>query len=432
MFELYLATSGTKLNPALAADRTVTSFALTPDASAVVYIADQDQNDVFELYRVSLSNPGISTRLNGNLPAGGDVLDFAITPDGSSVVYRADQTVDDVVELYRTILSNGANSKLNPDYAGSQDVDAFVILPNSSGVVYRANQDTPTVKELYRQLFATPSTNDRLILPPLGAGQDVQQFAVTANSTNVVYQAKRPLVTDPSQIFVAPAAGGGGSIQVNDVLTPGGAVTDFALTPDGLSVVYRADQDTDETYELYRVPLTAPGPGNSTKLNGNLLPAGGDVTTFAVIPGSTGVVYIADQNTDDVFELFRTVFGGGNSQLNPPYVANQDVVDFALFPNGSGVVYRADQNTDGVNEIYRAIFGVPGSLRLNPALVGGQNVSTYTVAPDSNSAIYRANEDNAAVVELYRAGFSTAGSSTKLNSPAPLAPGRNVSDFTVR
>jgi hypothetical protein len=107
-------------------------------------------------------------------------------------------------------------------------------------------------------------------------------------------------------------------------------------------------------------------------------------------------------------------------------------VDFVFFPNGTGVVYRADQNTDGVFEIYRAVFGFAGPPRLNPALVAGQNVATYDVAPDSNSAIYRANEDDPAVVELYRGMFSTPGASTKLNAPAPLAAGKNVTDFDVQ
>ncbi len=77
---------------------------------------------------------------------------------------------------------------------------------------------------------------------------------------------------------------------------------------------------------------------------------------FGVIPDSSGVVYIADQTTDEVFELFQTLFPGVNSQLNPSYVGTQkDVVDFVLLPNSSGVVYKADQNTEGVNEIYRVV-----------------------------------------------------------------------------
>ena len=435
VFELYFATSGTKLNPPLGPGRTVTSFALTPDATAVIYIADQDLDDVFELYRVNLANPGLSTKLNPAFVAGSgkDVVEFAVTPDNTSVVYIADQTIDDVFELYRTVLATLVNSKLNPAYVAGQDVETFVVLPNSTGVIYRADQDTDGVSELYRVLFATAPVTDRLVAPPLGVGQNVGAFAATPDSANVIYIANRPLVSDPNQLFIVPA-GGGGNIQLNGVLQASGDVTGFTVTPNGLSVVYRADQDTDEVFELYSVTLAAPG--NSTKLNGplaNCVPGPGvcgDVTSFGVIPDSSGVVYIADQTTDEVFELFRTVFSGGNFQLNPPFLGFEDVMDFVLFPNGAGVVYRADQTTDGVNEIYRAVFGFPGAPRLNPALIIGQNVSTYAVAPDSNSAIYRANQDNPAIIELYRTMFSSLGTSTKLNTP--LVVGENVADFDVR
>jgi hypothetical protein len=431
VFELFLATSGTKLNPALPAGRTVTSFALTPDATAVIYIADQDLDDVFELYRVNLANPGVSTKLNPAflVGSGKDVVEFAVTPDNTSVVYIADQDFNEVFELFRTVFFGGGNTKLNPAYAPGQNVETFVILPNSTGVIYRANQNTVTVNELYRVLFATAPSTDRLVSPPLVVGQNVGAFAATPDSLNVVYIANRPLSSDPNQLFIVPAAGGA-NIKLNDVLVLNGNVTDFAVTPDGLSVVYRADQNVDEVFELFRVLLAAPGV--SSKLNGPLV-AGGDVTTsFGVIPDSSGVVYIADQNTDEVFELFRTVFSGGNFQLNPPFVGPEDVTDFVLFPNAAGVVYRADQNTDGINEIYRVVFGFPGSVRLNPALVTvGQNVATFTVAPDSLSAIYRANQTNVAVIELFRTMFSSPGTSTQLNNP-PLTAGKNVANFAVR
>lgn len=430
VFELYLATSGTRLNPQLAPGRTVTRFALTPDASAVIYIADQDLDDVFELYLVSLATPGVSTQLNPVLVAGGNVVEFAVTPDNSAVVYLADQTTDETFELYRTVLASGVNSRLNPLYVPGQDADAFAILPNSSGVIYRANEDTASVHELYRVLFATAPANDRLVAPFLVIGQNVGAFAATPDSANVVYVANR-LLPSKDQLFIAPAAGSGlpgGSIQLNSPLVPtNGNVTSFAVTPDGLSVVYRADQEIEDVFELYRAVI-ALAPNAITKLNPDLV-FGKNVITFGVIPDSSGVVYIADQTTDEVFELFQTLFTGANSQLNPSYVGTQkDVVDFVLLPNSSGVVYKADQNTDGVNEIYRVVF--PGSTRLNPELVLGQNVLTYAVAPDSNSAIYRANQDNVAIDELYRVMFSSPGSSTKLNSL--LVVGEDVANFTVR
>src|SRR5688572_876394 len=113
VFELFLATSWTKLNPQLVAGGSVTRFALTPDATAVIYIADQEQNDVFELWRVELTSPGVSTKLNGPLVLGGDVEEFAATPDNTAVVYRADQTNNDIIELYRPLFSRGTHATPN-------------------------------------------------------------------------------------------------------------------------------------------------------------------------------------------------------------------------------------------------------------------------------------------------------------------------------
>ena len=48
-------------------------------------------------------------------------------------------------------------------------------------------------------------------------------------------------------------------MKLSAPLVAGGNVYDFALSPDGRSVVYIADADIDTRYELYRVMLNAPG-----------------------------------------------------------------------------------------------------------------------------------------------------------------------------
>ena len=93
------------------------------------------------------------------LVAGGDVNDgsdlfelvkfaFRVSPDGLRVVYRADQDVDQEFELY-SAPSDGSLSpvKLNSPLAGDFEADAsigkgFEITPDSSTVIYAAEQDT--------------------------------------------------------------------------------------------------------------------------------------------------------------------------------------------------------------------------------------------------------------------------------------------------
>jgi hypothetical protein len=196
VFELYLVGSSIKLNPPLPKGRNVLDFQITPDKKAVVYRADQDTDEVFELYRVEFAQPGVSTKLNSPLPTGGDVSDqYEITADSSSVVYVADQTTDNVLELYRV---------------------SFVI----------------------------PGISTKLNSPLVLGGNVSFSFPLALNGSASF---KSALALKRSASF-------------KSAITPNRSVSlSFAITPDNAAVVYLATQDTTQAAELYRVPLSTPG-----------------------------------------------------------------------------------------------------------------------------------------------------------------------------
>lgn len=69
------------MNSALVAGGNVSSGQMhSPDGSKIVYRADQNLNDVFELFVVSIDNPGVTTRINRNPATGRDVAWFALFP----------------------------------------------------------------------------------------------------------------------------------------------------------------------------------------------------------------------------------------------------------------------------------------------------------------------------------------------------------------
>jgi hypothetical protein len=69
---------------------------------------------------------GAAVKLNESQVAGGDVYDFRISPDGSWVVYRADQDKDNLPELYSTKLSFTTSSSFLGDGANApRDSDVF-------------------------------------------------------------------------------------------------------------------------------------------------------------------------------------------------------------------------------------------------------------------------------------------------------------------
>ena len=278
--ELYLLGSNgtsTKLNPALPVGRSVTRFRITPDKTAVVYRADQDTDDLLELYRVPLATPGVSTKLNGPLGAQGkkEFFDFQFTPDSSAVVYRVHQD-DAAAELYRVSLATpGVSTKLNSPLGANGDVLDFQVTPDSSAVLYTASPAPLGIPELYRVLLTTPRVSTKLNGPLEGYVQDVH---VTPDSSAGVYLANLK-TTDSFRLYRASFVAPGVSTELNGPLVAnGGSVQKFQVTPDGSAVVYRAVQDTDGVIELYRVPLATPGV--STKLNGPLVAHGG-VRDFA-------------------------------------------------------------------------------------------------------------------------------------------------------
>src|SRR5262249_54233631 len=144
------------------------------------------------------------------------------------------------------------------------------------------------------------------------------------DGTHVVYVADQ-LTDGVPELFCAPIDGSTPAARVSGPMVAGGGVRvdsscrpPFAITPDGTQVVYVADQDTDDVFELYRAPL--PGGGASGKINGGLV-AGGDVgggttapvsgrTAFQLSAASTQVVFLADAAADEVNELYSAPLDG--------------------------------------------------------------------------------------------------------------------------
>jgi Tol biopolymer transport system component len=383
-----------------------------------VYIADQNSYEIYELFMADPASPGNSIRLNGSLVAGGVVDDYQLTEDGKAVVYSADEDTLNRSELYIVnIASPGVSTRLNTPLSINRDVIDFAISPDGTKVVYRADQDSPDVFELYLVNVANPGVSTKLSAPVTPGGWVRTGFSFSPDGTRVLYRADQDVV-DTLELFVVDIASPGLSRQVNPQLITGGNVyTSFGFSPDGARIAYIADQDADDVLELYAVQTTAPG--TSAKLNGALVPDG-DVCQFTFSPDSTRVAYCADQEKDGTLELFTATFAlpGQSVKMNPSLVADGAVTSgYEFSPDSSYLVYAAKQEVSTRVELFRVDVAMPGvAQKINAPLTAGGNVVGFRIRPDGEQVSYVANQHDVEKYELFAANFSTPGAVTRLSA----------------
>ena len=396
VFELYLVSfenpgAAIKINGLLVAGGDVTSsFVFSPEGTHVAYLADEDTNEEYELFLVNLSIPGFSANLSGPLVSRGDVYaGFTFVPDGSAVVYRADEETDGIDELF--VVETGApgySTKLNETLVGGGDVlSSFVVTPTGSEVIYQADQTVDGVFELYLVDLTNPGISTTLS-SPMPAGRDVLgEFVISPGGDKVAYLSDQN-INDVFELYVVDLSTPGVSYKINRNPTSNGDVvaSGFQFSPDGGALAYVADEDFNDLIEFYLVELAFPS--ISAKLNSPLVPGGDLTTVFRFTPDGVRLLYLADQDEDDVFEIYRVdvAVPGHTVKMNSPLIAGGSVQSSTLIMSESGLelVYLADQDVDEVVELFVVDMTMPGvSQKLNPTLPAGGDVVKFDLFPRS-------------------------------------------------
>jgi hypothetical protein len=275
-------------------------------------MADQDADSVNELYSVPIEGPASSgVKLNGSLATEGDVSAYRTSPDSDRVVYRADQDTNSLYELYSVPIGGPASSGVKitdpATYGGtSLHVNNFELSPDGNWVLYQASLDETFFWDLYSVPVVGPASSGVVLNPPFEEGSYglAIGFQISSDSSRVVYHADQdtPLNVELYSVPIRGPASAG--VKLNPPLVENGAISwgSFRITPDSSRVIYMADQDTYLVNELYSVPIEGPASA-CTKLNGALV-VDGDVRDYRISPDSNRVLYRADQDTNAVYELY--------------------------------------------------------------------------------------------------------------------------------
>lgn len=358
----------------------VQGFLASPDDRWVVYRADQEVDEHYELYSVNLRTRS-RAKLNGALA--GNLLQerFQITPDSRHVVYQADQTVAGRIEIYSAPLDGSAPSlALTPGMAsdpeGTIRGEDFLITPSSARVVFlRA-----------RRLWSVPVD---------GSASPLQ---LDTSVNTVLLGALAPRLTSTPERVVYSA--GSGSAQVLKVvavdgstapltLPTGGRVAGFEPTADGMACVYLQRASATTATELFVVPLDASAA--PLKLS-HPLTAPNEVLEFVAEDGAL-IAYLA---ADPEARLWITARDGSLTPFEASAVGTLHGpvrTGSVQFIDGGRIAYLADSTVGPSRDLWSVpLDGSAPPVRLNGA-PGSSNVESYRPAPGFERIVYRAVTD---------------------------------------
>jgi Tol biopolymer transport system component len=384
-------------------------FQWAPDGSRVAYVADQNELRVFELF--TATPDGTENDVISNLPdpltnPDRDVQDFEWASDSDSVAYIADQNTDEVFELYVSPSdSNSPNFKVSGaalDGGGIKELEpvpsgkyAFAWAPDSSRLAFLADQLIDGISEFELYTNIPRGTNNLRLSGPQGDSGQVENFAWASNSRQIAYRANQNIVT-AIDLFTALPGVSSSFQQISSGMQPGQAVTLFKWSPDSTRIAFISDRAFTGFFRLF---TTSPNNSNNILVSG-FLSSTTDVTEFKWAPDSRRIAYV-DRLVGNIFELFTTLRDVEPSTLISSSLVGDDEEDFDWAPDSSRIAYLADQNFIGEFELFTTTPDGGVTDVVSGPLVPGGNVLEFKWALDSSGLGYIADQDTATVEELF-------------------------------
>ncbi|MCA8920724.1 MAG: PD40 domain-containing protein [Planctomycetes bacterium] len=262
--------------------------------------------------------------------------------------------------------------------------------------------------------------------------------------TRIAYVSDQDVAGD-DELFLVNVVGGiaGAPIQLNPALTAGGDVLAgehaSGISGDGRWLFYIADQNEDETFELFLVDLAGSAPYTVTRVSADLTGSNRDVLQATFAPNDERLVYLADQDTDGVTELYEVLLAtpGAGRRISGPVLAPffvQDLQSVHFSPGGEALTYVLNNGTDdsALNLIDFSVsypYGVHWLSRLIAPNTGLNRLLSGRFTEGGDRVLWVGEGSQIGMDECYL--VSLGGSlSTRVNTPL-VGPGTNVTGVAL-
>ena len=383
-------------------------FEWSPDSSRIAYVANSEIADANEVFLVDRdgSNP---QKISGPVgsPASVELTRIQWSPDGRYIaqMVRSKSSGSIIgINTHDTQAGGFSSVRLNPAVAAGGSISRYHWAPDSSRIVYQGQQDFADRTEVYT--VRPDGTDHRKVSIDLSQGGFSVAPAWSPDSTRIVYQAD-PDGLDRSEVIVVNADGSE-TVRINGPLNAGQRSGSPAWSPDGTSLMYLSNEDgSADTFDIF---TTSPDGLNNTKVNVPLVVSGGP--RFAAwSPDSTRIAYFGAAVDADVFELYTVRPDGSESlRVSGPMVAGGSVYTIPGFvdpprwsSDSSRILYSADQETDELIEMFTVRTDASENLKLSPTFGPTESLFDFGKewSHDSSAVAFLGEIDATGERELY-------------------------------
>jgi hypothetical protein len=349
------------------------------------------------------------------------VYDFQVSPnpDNPKVVYNANLEDFNIWGLYRVGSGGGPSLKISGDLAPGREILQFRLSSDGAWTVFTAERDKADTPELY-SVPTEGGVVTKLNSPNLNFGQKVKSFRITPDNGKVVYLADSQVLGVFNNLEVIPIIGGVQPLAITANLNPNTEIrTNFLVSAVNNHVVYLADQQIDNRFELFSSAIDG---GNNFKVSDNLVM--GSIDKFDLTPDGSNAVYFAHEMGDVMEGVYRaSIF----EPLTSTQIAafNGPELDLKVSPNNSHVIYDIIQ---GNYQIKQVPLAGGGDSVLVP--LGGEDVFSidYGFSALGDLVLYT-DVDNLGRTDLFSIE-TTGGTATKLSNVLGTGLGfDNTPDF---
>ena len=423
-----------KLNDAFATSTSgdVADFVISKDGSRVVWRADADTNEVMEVYSRATDGSGTQAKLNDVFTSGtaGDAFTIQVNANGTRAAWLADGEANTRRELYgRATDGSGSQIKFNATPVTSGDVDLdFQFTPDGTRIVWRADADRNSTYELFTRLAdgsdAQAQINDEFTAT--GPGGISTGWQISSNGARIVWIADAE-ARSRRELYSRAVDGSGAQVKINEPLAFDGDVTHLLISPDSSRVAWREDEvpgpfQDGGVFELFSRAIDASS--TEEQINADFVSGilGDVLPNFQFSADSSRLVWVADSNINQVFEVFSRPAdaSGPQIQLNSGFASGTDgdALTFQITPDRSQVVWRADANINETYELFRRhIDGGDPQIQItdpDATLTNGDVVADFLIAASPSTVVFRADPETNNVFELFTTG-SSVGATTTVN-----------------